>query len=165
MVVRKNGDGGALQAVVFQHLTDALEVRRIADIKNRNLDTVVTGLLEFFDDGVVRLGDVTGVKQKVEADFHGWEPKLGKGGRIGKVCVVRFGGHARTEHTSDVFHPPKESQSVCERGKIGIEKRACDLISAVVSFHAGSQAGTPPPQHDRPTLYRTDRRLPCPGFL
>lgn len=140
--VRKHGDSGALKAVVFEHLTDAFEMRWIADIKNRNLDAVVTGLLEFFDDGVVRLGDVTGIKQEIEADFHGWTAKLGKGGRIGKVCVVRFGGGCENAIRRALFRQRVQTTTQGQAGKIDIEKKARDFISVVVSFHAGSQAGT-----------------------
>ena len=70
-LIRQHGDGGALQAVVLEHLADAFEVRRIADVEDRNFNTIVAGGLEFFDDWVVRLGDVAGVEQKVESDFHG----------------------------------------------------------------------------------------------
>ena len=48
--IRQHSDGSAFKAVVLEHLADAFEMCRIADIKNRNLNTIIAGGFEFFDD-------------------------------------------------------------------------------------------------------------------
>jgi hypothetical protein len=68
--VWQDGDGGGFQAIVFEHLADVLEVRRVTDVKDGDFHAVVAGGLEFFDDGEIFLGHVTGPEQQVEANFH-----------------------------------------------------------------------------------------------
>ncbi len=81
---------------------------RIADIEDRDFHSIVASGLEFFDDWVVRLGDVAGIKQEIEADFHEWDAKLGNGGRIGKVCVGRFAFMGTTGGRQRLLREPEE---------------------------------------------------------
>jgi hypothetical protein len=68
--VGEDGDGGGFEAVVFEDLADVFEVLGAADVEDGDFDTVVAGGFEFFDNGKVFFGHVTGPEEEVKSDFH-----------------------------------------------------------------------------------------------
>jgi hypothetical protein len=68
--VGENGDGGGFEAVVFEDLADVFEVLGAADVEDGDFDTVVADGFEFFDDGKVFFGHMTGPEEEVKSDFH-----------------------------------------------------------------------------------------------
>ena len=68
--VGEDGDGGGFKAVVLEDLADVFEVVGAADVEDGDFDTVVASGFEFFDDGKVFFGHMTGPEEEVKSDFH-----------------------------------------------------------------------------------------------
>ena len=69
-LVRQHRHRRCFQAIVLRNVADRFEMRRIADVKNGELDAVVTGSLKFTEQVEVRVSDMTRPKEEVKTNFH-----------------------------------------------------------------------------------------------